>query len=288
MVTILVGSSCLREIKDSCGATRSLLFTYYESGYFENRYDEIIGNDVFLTIYQDETLAFTNLIPFDNISGNRAYTYYKQIAGDLYIVGWAVKAGSTSALPEFTLGESLLDRYIEMTRVDDGNNLYYPFEEEFYIGALTLQDDKIDVSTTHEIRMVDVACGVRVILEDYDGIFADTDFTINISGIMSRLNLYLQGVGEQAEVEASMQGDGTGYYETGTFKVLPSSDEQTVDISLYADDTLVAVVRTNEKASSGDNIYVHFKFSSEGGVTMASVYLKVNDWEIMNVDVDWM
>lgn len=285
---MLVGSSCLREIKESCGATRSLLFTYYESGHFENRYDNVIGNDVFLTTYQDDKLALTNLIPFGDISGNREYTYQKRIAGDLYLVGWAVKAGSASVLPEFTIGESLSDRHIEMTRVVEGDNLYYPFEEDLYIGALALPDDKIDVSTTHTVRMIDVACGVTAVLEDEDEIFADNDLTVNISGIMSGLDLRLQGVGEQAEVEIGMRDNDDGYYQTGTFKVLPSSDEQTVNISLYAGDTLKAVVKTNEKASSGDNIYVHFKFSSEGGVTVASVYLKINDWEIMNVDVDWV
>lgn len=275
-------TSCTKEDTDGCAAMRNLLFTHYCEYDSDESFDNWIANDVFLCIYKDKTLRHTELIPYERIKNGKIYSYPKRYDGDIDIVAWAVPARSPyHDVPDFVLGEHFDSKFLEMQPRTRATR-YESFDDNIYLGVESLTDDDITVETTHNIRMINSACQVLVTLEDPSDYFNDPkkELHVLVEGVMSRMNLNYRGFGEQAEVHKNMHLESAGLRSTGYFGVLPSADDQTVDVSVYYGGVLMVTVRTGEKAVSGGRIIVNISSGTD-------VRVEINGYEVI-ASVVWM
>lgn len=276
--------SCLSEDTDGCAARRNLKFSYssmYASG---SNFDNTIGNDVILCLYQDNKLRYTEQISYDRIVDDRIYSYKKRYGGDIDIVAWAVKAGSPDRVPDLNIGEDMNDKYV-MAKADSYPSSSKPFANDLYLGVISIKNDDITNETTHEIVMKNPACKVEVVVDDPGGILSGTgrELSVRIDGVMNKMNMRFEGIGDETSVYKTLIEDASAgsVYTTGYFSILPSSENQTVKATLYHGNDRVVVVETGERAMSGGRIIIRI-------VVGTSVIVDINGWELRNVGVEWM
>lgn len=261
---------------------RNLLFSHHCEYDPDKSFDNWIANDILLCIYKDKTLRHTELIPYERIGNGKAYSYPKRYGGNIDIVAWAVPARSPyHQVPDFVLGEHFDSKFLEMQPRTRAAR-YESFDDNIYLGIESLADDDITVETTHEIRMISGPCQVSVAIEDPSGYFNDPDKELHVlvEGVMSRMNLTYKGMGEQAGVYKGLHLESTGLHSTGYFGVLPSADDQTVDVSVYYGGVLMVTVHTGEKAVSGGRIVVNISSGTD-------IRVEINGYEVI-ASVVWM
>lgn len=274
-------SSCLREGTDGCPAMRNLTFAHFCEYNSDDNYDNWIGNDVVLWVYHNSKLKHVEYIPYEQIRGGKTYSYRKLYGGNIDLVAWAVPAGSEYSIPAHSFDEDYNDRFlIATTRAVSCGSFY-----DIYLGTESVTGDDITTETTHQLKMIDSACQVLVTVDDSSNILGDPtqELSVLVEGVMNQMNLYYAGVGNEAEVSKELcEIEGSQrQYTSNYFGVLPSSDTQTVDVSLYYGSSRVVTVKTGEKAVAGGQIIVNISLGTD-------ITVEVNGWTIIPSSVEWM
>lgn len=268
-------SSCIGERTADCYASMNLMFKYKNSN---RHFDEVIGNDVILHLYQDKELKSIERIPYARIKNGNAYPMEKRYSGHIDLVAWAVPSASGTETPTASYGYNYDDFLLEhRTR----SISFSPIAADLFLGTETLQNNNIDTESTHVIYMAEIACLVQVNVENAANT-PNNEYSVIVEGVMSSMSLQREAKGEMARVFASLNGtDEANRYTTNFFGVLPSAEEQTVSVSLYHNGNIAAKINTGEKAVSAAEIIVNINLG-------VSVQVIVDGWDIHTIETEWI
>ncbi|MDR0422814.1 MAG: FimB/Mfa2 family fimbrial subunit [Proteiniphilum sp.] len=289
LVSILSSCSLVDEKLGDC-PTDMLLSFHIDDRHEAGDFDERIGNDVLLYIFQNGVCVAKMTVPYGEIAKGKPYAIRKtdQISGNLQMVAWAVPAnGDLSVLPSWQLGAPLGSTEISLEAL--GSTGYYAaVTNQLYLGTLSV-NERINEPTSHSIGMNYSYCRVEVHVAEPSGSILNVPegASIRVLGSKAGMNMQLQGTGADAIVPVALKdtGDKGVSYATGRFGIFPSAEGKTVSIEIYAGDVRQAtlnVPRENMPKGAEAGGLLIFEYTLNSG----SFTLIVNGYRLNIYDVD--
>jgi hypothetical protein len=246
--------------------------------FLEGNFDSRIGNDVLLYIFQDDILTYSHLIPYDSIAGGISYAIPKTpaILGNVKLVAWAVKRDVMDQYHDTRLeihnerhsiyeaGSRFGDQFVTQSML--GEN-YIPIHHERYLGVTESRNVTWEQHSNHTVTLKSATGRIIVNITDPGNLFNNTEGEphVIVEGVMSKMNLELQGSGNRAKVRtdlfetsASTRAVTGATHTTELFGVLPSESGQTLNVHImngtqrletlrvYTDDKLHQSVESGE------------------------------------------
>lgn len=279
LFSVFLFVSCISDNMDDCVVMRTLVFKHHCLYDSNESFDQWVGNDVMLYVFQDKVLKMREIIPYERIKDGKPYSYPKHYGGDIDIVAWSVPKGSTTAIPQYGYGDLFSEQYVMH---EEGTDNYNAFPIDLYLGVDSLNNDVVTMPTTHLVRMIHCANLINITINDPEGVMqAFTENYVSVSGVMEQMNLHYDGCGQRAVIRESVEGSRS--FETGYFGVLPSAGNQTLSFALYGDGQPLAIITTDMKAMPGGRMELTINLG-------VSVSITVNDagWDFYPVSVQWM
>jgi hypothetical protein len=288
-ISFLSSCSLVDDVLGGCPADMLVSFhvnDLHEAGDF----DERIGNDVLLYIFQDNVCVERMVVPYSEIAKGKSYVIRKteQISGNLQMVAWAVpKNGNASVLPSWQIGAPLGSTDISLETLGDAGH-YAAVNNNLYLGTLSV-NEKINEPTSYSIGMNYSYCRVEVHITEPTGSILNVPegAGIHVLGSKSGMNMQLLGTGANAVVVTDLKNPNSDgiHFTTGRFGIFPSAEGETIRIEIYAGDARVAILnvpRENMPKGAEAGGLLVFEYEINSGY----FFLTVNGYRVNIYDVD--
>lgn len=226
---------CFDDDYTGCPDYMTLSF-YLDDDHVPGTYDTRIGNGVRLHFFKDERLVSSLEIPYAEIQAGKEYTIRKteDMSGDLDLVAWAVPVGKPlQYIPSAALGDRMEDHCLSMEPFARAAEYHNPKLCDIYLGRVST-GEAVDEPTSHRVAMIYAGCRITVNVTDEREVLDDNS-EICVNGTMSRMNMWKEGVGEEALVYVDLECSSAGSqdYSTEQFCVLPSPAGEELSVSIY-------------------------------------------------------
>jgi len=255
-----------------------MVFTFHHEANRED-YDAAIGNDIHLRIYKNNYLNFAGIIPYDRIEGGKEYRLLKEATGEIDVVAWAVPANEDHIIdiPTPSQDESITGELLTVQPITRA--IAYNSVGRLYLGTSTYEENDLASETKVPVLMnncvAQFSATIHNVPEYYEPGQTETVW-LEIAGTKSQMDIHFTPKGDDAVIMAEFtEKDDNGILNTNKHSLLPSADDQFLEVKVYRGDEYQGMIYTDIQSRPGDIIHLD--------IYRNTITITVNDWRVFEI-----
>lgn len=244
-------------------------------------FDEMIGNDVHVHLYKDDSLCRTFRVPYADIRGGRKFRIRKTFDGGFTIAAWAVpKDGNENMIPLAGEHPYFSTATIGHKNMARSETLHCSSLDDLFLGVVKENSNDTPPDAHYAVSMKNTLCKVSVFVDPvlFEESSVQGDPNIHIRGTAQGETLEMESHGEEVCVRTTLdQKTSDGMITANAVGVMPAYNNQYVSVTAKSGDVAVFSVETGELSGPGKEITILVK-----GLTAE---IKVNGWRVKTTSV---